>query len=135
MAVDRILESSPVDPLIIIMSDHGTNTNFPEGSYHESPNEALFYERIAILSAVHLPASCGTSSPGESNTSLNTLKLILNSCFKTDLSVEPHDVYWGNPFVNTTHHLRLFPWFGTVFDFDAFIHYPDAVWTADIGTD
>ena len=56
--VDRIIAESPVEPLIIILSDHGTASNWTGGGLSSKPNEALFYERIGILSAAYIPQSC-----------------------------------------------------------------------------
>ena len=95
-AVDQILAISPVDPLIIIQSDHGPASNWTEGKIAATPNEALFYERTSILSAAYLPAGCESRAFGESNSSVNTFILVLNSCFGTELPLHSDDIFWGN---------------------------------------
>ncbi|MCI0882516.1 MAG: hypothetical protein J4O05_10445 [Chloroflexi bacterium] len=95
-AVEQIMAASPAPPLIIIQSDHGPASNWTEGKIVADPNEALFYERTSILSAVLLPSSCERSALEESNSSVNTFNLILNSCFGTQMPVHPDDVFWGN---------------------------------------
>lgn len=96
-AVEEIIENSSVDPLIIIQSDHGPASSWIDGKLSDTPSEELFYERTAILSAVHLPASCDKNEYAKSNSSLNTFSLVLNSCFGTDVALHPDDVYWGDP--------------------------------------
>ena len=116
-SVDRILESSPVPPLIIILSDHGPMSNGSEGVFSAPAREALFYERIPILSAVRLPEPCPRTERHESNNSQNIFRMVLNSCFGTDLPLEPNDVYWGS----------IDFWS----DSGSFIHYPRGVWSVD----
>jgi hypothetical protein len=113
--VTRIIEESPVDPLIIIVSDHGTASNWNDGRFSSTPNEALFYERIGILSAIHAPAQCDSNVFDESDALMNMFSLVLNSCFGADIPLHPNDVYWGN--------------------IGAFDHYVDGVWSADVGVE
>ena len=107
-AVDEILANSSVDPLIIIVSDHGTASKWNDGRISSTPNEALFYERIGILSAIHLPAVCDSSEFDKSDALMNTFNLVLNACFQAEIPLQPNDVYWGY--------------------IGSFDHYIDAVW-------
>jgi hypothetical protein len=106
--VDEILLNSSVDPLIIIVSDHGTASQWNNGRLSSTPNEALFNERIGILSAIHVPAVCDSSEFDKSDALMNTFNMVLNACFQAELPLQQNDVYWG-----------------VIGSFD---HYIDAVW-------
>jgi hypothetical protein len=97
--IDKIIEVSEVKPLIIVMSDHGPASNWNEGRIQSTPSEALFNERIPILSAILLPDYCKKSYLEKSHSSVNTFSAILNACFATDLPLHADDVWWsiGNP--------------------------------------
>jgi hypothetical protein len=108
-AVDDILDNSSVEPLIIIVSDHGTASQWNEGRLSSTPTRELFDERIGILSAVLLPDSCDQSEFDKSDALMNTFSMVLNSCFGANLDLHPNDVYWG--------------------DIGSLDHYIGAVWT------
>ena len=106
--VDEIIETSEVQPLIIVMSDHGPASNWNEGRIRHTPNEALFNERVPILSAVLIPKYCKAEEFGKSRSSVNTFNAVLNACFQTNIPMYADDVWWnpGNPIG----------------------HYPDGIW-------
>lgn len=106
--IDEIIEGSEVDPLIVVMSDHGPASNWNEGRITSTPSEALFNERIPILSALLVPDLCRKSELEKSHSSVNTFSAILNACFETDLPLHPDDVWWslGNP----NHHYKNGIW-------------------------
>jgi len=108
--VDKIISNSNVDPLLIIMSDHGPSSNGQEGSSGTAPWEAFFNEKIPILKAVRIPKSCDTSEFDKSHNSWNTFNVVLNGCFNASLPIYPDDVWIPDESGELSH------------------HYPDGVW-------
>ena len=106
--VDEIIETSEVQPLIIVMSDHGPASNWNEGRIRHTPSEALFNERVPILSAVLIPKYCKAEEFGKSRSSVNTFNAVLNACFQTNIPMYADDVWW-NPG-------------------NSIGHYPDGIW-------
>ena len=77
--IDRILAESKTPPVIVLQADHGAVCGFPTA-------------RSRIFSAYHLPdGAAGSLYP--SITSVNTFRVVLNSCFHTRLPLLDDDVY------------------------------------------
>ena len=108
--VDKIIADAKVDPLIIIMSDHGPASYGTEGSSQFKSNEAEFNQIIPNLKAVRIPKSCDVSEFDKSHNSLNTFNVVLNGCFNASLPLYPDDVWTPDG------------------SGEGFNHYPDGVW-------
>jgi len=108
--VDKIIANAKVDPLIIVMSDHGPSSNGQEGSSGTAPGEAFFNEKIPILKAVHIPKSCDASEFDKSPNSWNTFIVVLNGCFNASLPIYSNDVWVPDE------------------NGELNLHYPDGVW-------
>ena len=74
--MDKIIANAKVDPLIIVMSDHGPASNGNEAAIQMEPEERWFNERIPILKAVRIPESCDISEFDKSSNSWNTFREI-----------------------------------------------------------
>jgi hypothetical protein len=80
--VARILETSPVEPIIIIQGDHGAGSHFEAGALE--PND--LGERMTVLNAIYLPrAYRGSIDPGI--TPVNTFRLVFDRCFGSKLGL------------------------------------------------
>lgn len=79
-ALRRILESSDPAPIVIVQADHGIPRL-------ESPEE-----RLAILSAVHLPGE-RAGALEELTTPVNTFRIVFDALFGTRLGLLPDDSY------------------------------------------
>ena len=108
--VDKIIANAKVDPLIIVMSDHGPASNGNEAAIQMEPEERWFNERIPILKAVRIPESCDISEFDKSSNSWNTFNVVLNGCFNASLPIHSDDVWV------TDHNGELN------------LHYPGGVW-------
>ena len=108
--VDKIIADAKVDPLIIVMSDHGPASNGKEGAIETAPEERWFNERIPILKAVRIPEFCDISEFDRSHNSWNTFNVVLNGCFNATLPIYPDDVWVPDE------------------NGELNLHYPDGVW-------
>jgi hypothetical protein len=75
-AVERILKTSQVEPIIIIQGDHGPGSRFESDA--DEPNDLR--ERMTVLNAIYLPkAHRGLIK--DSITPVNTFRLVFDRCF------------------------------------------------------
>jgi len=101
--VDDILSSSAIQPIIIIMSDHGSiyelspwNDVLSETYWIEQQSTPVTeFERTGILNAVLVPENC-RSSLYSSMTPVNTFRIIFNNCFGTSFETLDDTTYWGD---------------------------------------
>ncbi len=82
--VDRIIETSEVEPIVIIQGDHGPGSRFDAGL--DQPND--LFERMTVLNAIYLPqAYRGSIDPSLSL--VNTFRLIFDRCYGAKLDLLP----------------------------------------------
>jgi hypothetical protein len=82
--VDRILERSPIEPVIILQADHGPNFAFPGNYRLQPPPAGVVLEKMQILNAYYLPGA-SREILYDTITPVNTFRLIFNEYFKTEL--------------------------------------------------
>ena len=105
-AVEAILSSATVPPIIIIQADHGPKTTKEWGK----PTRTLFRENMRILDAYYLPGD-GKSRLYDSITPVNTFRTIFNCYFNTDYKLLPDRSYYTlterpHDFVDVTDELK-----------------------------
>lgn len=109
IAVERILESSAIPPVIIIQGDHGPRSS----SEPEILDQESLFERMMILNAFHIPQiDPNLLNPGI--TPANTFRLVFNTYLGTNYQMlEDRGYYTTNerPFMFTeiTRYLREYP--------------------------
>jgi hypothetical protein len=89
--IDRLLNDSPVPPVIVIQGDHGPRMLID----WSSPENSCLLESSAILNAIYLPEN----DPGilySSITPVNNFRVILNEYFGTDLDLLEDRTYFSN---------------------------------------
>jgi hypothetical protein len=86
--VDGILENSKIEPIIIILSDHGPDSEFYP--YREKTN---LKERFSNLAAYYLPGMDSGKIP-EGMSSVNVFRLIFKNYFDADLELLPDRQYF-----------------------------------------
>ncbi len=87
--VDRLLENSSSDPIIIIQADHGPRSEYTFCDL-DCSNPA---EGLSILNAYHLPEG-GAEHLYPGITPVNTFRVIFNHYFGTDLELLPDRSYF-----------------------------------------
>jgi hypothetical protein len=95
--INRVLESSPEPPVIILQSDHGSGM----GLSTESAAQTDMHERMSILNAYYLPELKGDSRPYQSISPVNSLRVVLNGYFGAGMELLPDRSYystWSEPF-------------------------------------
>jgi hypothetical protein len=97
-AVDKVLEGSATEPIIIIQGDHGPAPSLPPSGEFDNPSDALVIERTGILNAFYLPEYC-RSSLYPTITPVNTFKLVFNECLGGEFVLTEDSTYWriGEP--------------------------------------
>ena len=94
--IDKILENSPSQPIIILQSDHGP------GAYlnWDSVDKACLHERMAIMNAYYLPGiECDRFD--DSISPVNTFPYIFNAYFNTEIEFANNFNYfslWATPY-------------------------------------
>ena len=89
-AVDRILSTSRVEPIIVIQGDHGPGTRF--NADDPQPND--LGERLPVLNAVYLPRKY--RQPIEpAITLVNTWRLLLDRCFDARTTPLPNRSFYS----------------------------------------
>jgi hypothetical protein len=86
--VADLVHASPVEPVIMIQSDHGPATNFDRAA----PTSLALFNRSAILSAVYLPERC-RQDYYPSISSVNTFRIVLNCLFAAGMPMVPDRSY------------------------------------------
>ncbi len=89
LEIERILDASEVEPIIIIQGDHG-----PGAYLTQEVEESNIKERHAILNAILLPEE-SRASLYSSITPVNAFRLILNEIFHEELDLLPDKVYFS----------------------------------------
>lgn len=74
--VRELVRNSPVEPVIVIQSDHGPATNFDRAA----PTPLALFNRSAILSAIYLPERC-RQDYYPTISSVNTFRIVFNCLF------------------------------------------------------
>ncbi len=92
--VDAIIANSEREPIIIIQADHGPAFGSGGAISRENPTPALFQERMHILNAYYLPEP-GISQIYDSITPVNSLRLVFNTYFGTDLPLEADQSFYS----------------------------------------
>jgi Sulfatase len=83
--VDKILQRSPDDPVIILQADHGPQIIFEPGEPGLTSDDAAYKERMRILNAYHLPEN-GSESLYKSITPVNTFRMLIIQYFQIDIA-------------------------------------------------
>jgi hypothetical protein len=88
-AVERILATSAMPPIILIQGDHGPGSHFDSAS--DRPND--LGERFGILNACYLPEG-GRGRIGQGITPINTMRAVVDECLGTKLGpIEDRSFY------------------------------------------
>ena len=97
LTIKEILDNSDVPPIIIIQSDHGPATELGPGNSirdWSKPNKTMIKERAANLFMSYLP--CDESNDFYNSISpVNIFRVVINSCFDSDLELLPDSLYWS----------------------------------------
>ena len=97
-AIDAILSSSEMQPIILLQSDHGPDM----GLDWENPEESALLTRVGILNAYYLPKDC-QDDLHPAITPVNSFRVILNCLSGPSFEMLP-DISYYNP------HVRSKPW-------------------------
>ncbi len=89
-AVDRILEQSEREPIIIMHGDHGPSMNYDAESLENTDVE----ERYRIFYAAHLPGD-GNAEIYDSLTPVNGLRIVFNKYFGTNYKLVDDQAYYS----------------------------------------
>jgi hypothetical protein len=87
--IDGVLENSKIEPIIIIMSDHGPASRF----HRDKREESDLKERFSNFAAYYLPGMDAGKIP-EGMTSVNVFRLIFKNYFNADLDLLPNRQYF-----------------------------------------
>lgn len=91
--VDRILEASPVAPIIVLQGDHGPDVlGFDEAPSPDQISAEQARERLGAFGAYYLPDGGGRGFRG-SITLVNVFPKIFNHYFGTELPLSPDHLY------------------------------------------
>ena len=104
--IDQILANSPLPPVIILQSDHGSGL----GLSTESVEQTDLHERMSILNAYYLPEKGGKAFY-ESISPVNSFRVVFNAYFGAGLELLPDRSYystWDEPyeFIDVTDRVR-----------------------------
>ncbi|MFC1524289.1 sulfatase-like hydrolase/transferase [Thermodesulfobacteriota bacterium] len=89
--VDRIINNSPVRPIIIFQADHGSATTEFDAPDREEP---LASERLAVFNAYFVPEEMKSRLyPGI--TPVNTFRILLSTQFQVDYQPLPDRLYYS----------------------------------------
>lgn len=101
--VDEILARSEVDPVILILSDHGSDASFyadgPSRGWRD-PTPGMLRERFRNFVAFRLPNG-GNALVYDSISNVNTFRLVFNHLFDADYEMLPDRSYhshYGEPY-------------------------------------
>jgi len=89
-AVDAIIASSKIPPVIIIQGDHGPGMI---GDY-DVLEKACLYERFSIMNAYYLPNSTPGLIPDDISP-VNTFRVVFNEYLGTDFKLLPNKQYYS----------------------------------------
>ncbi len=89
LEIERILDASEIEPIIVIQGDHG-----PGAYLTQEIEQSNIKERHAILNAILLPEGA-RASLYSSMTPVNTFRVILNEIFREELELLPDKVYFS----------------------------------------
>ena len=89
-AVDKILEQSEREPIIILHGDHGPSLNYDAESLENTDVE----ERYGIFYAAHLPDG-GNAAIYDSISPVNGLRIVLNTYFGTDYKLLDDQAFYA----------------------------------------
>jgi hypothetical protein len=95
-AVDDILASSPVKPIIILESDHGPATQLFSSRLSERVSESVIHERMSNLVSLYLPGPDSPRIPRDF-TPVNTFRILFDSYFGTRLGMLENRSYYCDP--------------------------------------
>ncbi len=91
VAVNKILEASSVEPIIIIQGDHGTRSK-------NRQSHLFISESTGILNAYYLPQRCKPKLY-PTITPINTFRVVFDSCFGSDFGLlEDKSYFFRNRF-------------------------------------
>ncbi|MFC2164288.1 hypothetical protein ACFLT2_04755 [Acidobacteriota bacterium] len=102
--LEKLLETSPEPPIIIVQGDHGTSYLGEEGGGATlSPSVAHINERMSILLACYAPEKV-IDSLYDSVSPVNIFRVVLNECFDAGYELLPDRNYWshGRPMIDVT---------------------------------
>jgi len=102
--LEKLLETSPEPPIIIVHGDHGTSYLGEEGGGDTlSPSTPHVNERMSILFACYAPQKV-TNSLYDSITPVNIFRTVLNETFDAGYEMLPDRNYWchGRPIIDVT---------------------------------
>jgi hypothetical protein len=104
--IDQILANSPLPPVIILQSDHGSGL----GLSTQSVEQTDLHERMSILNAYYLPEK-GREALYESISPVNSFRIVFNTYFAAGLELLPDRSYfstWDEPyeFIDVTDRVR-----------------------------
>lgn len=92
IAIDRIVEESKTDPIIILQSDHGPSTL----TFSPRPSTAQIHERMSNLCALRLPGKRPPKLPVDF-TPVNTFPFIFDTYFGTRFGQRKNRSYYCDP--------------------------------------
>jgi hypothetical protein len=95
-AIQKILDASRGNAIIIIQSDHGP----PMGLYPQSAEQSDLVERFGILNAIYLPPGYSREGLHDHISSINTFTVVLNSVFGLQLQMLKDRAYFSDSDLN-----------------------------------
>ena len=104
-SIQRILDESGGDAIVIVQSDHGS----PYGVDSLSKTQTDVVERFGILNAIFLPDKFPRADLDKKISSVNTFRLILRNVFNVNLPLLENRAYYSNgllDFEDITHRLQ-----------------------------
>lgn len=99
--LDRILAPGVPPALVILQSDHGSDSRMD----HDHPWKTDCWERFGILMAVRWPDPPGLPLPGDL-TPVNLFRAVFSRLYGSDLPLYPNEFYLSDRYFN---HRRVFP--------------------------